>query len=139
MSRPLSARVQFVDTALEAWARWAAGGLQALGYPRVTILAKLAEQGFTGASHRSHEGEVDPAVLYVEAAILRLPERERKAIIVHYMHWEAVEGSARRCHCSVTQFRQALALGRREVAAYLEGALAGARRAATPAGREARQ
>jgi DNA-directed RNA polymerase specialized sigma24 family protein len=54
--------------------------------------------------------------------VLRLPKPEREALLAQYLYWEPVECRARRCHCSVPKFNRLLHQGRREVAAYLEGA-----------------
>lgn len=121
MSRPLHPSVVYADAALEAWARWAAGGLQALGWPPVTILARLADEGFHGAAQATGVGELPDGVERTEKAVLRLPERERRVVVAHYLHWEPIEASARRCRCTVTQFRNSLNRARREVAAFLEG------------------
>lgn len=121
MSRPLHPSVVYADAALEAWARWAHDGMKALGWPPVTILARLAAEGFHGAAQGTPVAELPEGVERTEKAVLRLPERERRVVVAHYLHWEPIEASARRCRCSVSQFRQSLNRARREVAAFLEG------------------
>ncbi len=139
MGRNLLPRAELADHALEAWAKWAHATADGLGWPRRTLLAKVIEEGFTGAAQGGPPVTAPDLVLSTERAVLRLPKPEREALLAQYLYWEPVECRARRCHCSVPRYNRLLGQARRSVADYLEGALAAARQAATPAGREARQ
>lgn len=99
--------LEYVDSALEAWARWGRE-TSALGWPSWTILAKIAAQGFTGAAQRGPTPEMGVAIEAVERAVLRLKAIERKVVVKHYISWEPVEVSARRCHMSPNRFRTVL-------------------------------
>jgi DNA-directed RNA polymerase specialized sigma24 family protein len=72
------------------------------------MLAKVAEQGFTGAAQRGPVPEMGNQVEVVELAVLKLKPLERKVVIKHYIHWEPIEVSARRCRMSPNRFRTVL-------------------------------
>lgn len=122
MTTNLSPPLKAVDIALEAWARWAHGGATQLGWPPVTILGRLAAEGFTGAAHAAHLPEMPAHVLATEQAVLRLKAIERTVVVCRYTRWEPIEASARRCHMSAGRFRTLLHRARRDVAAFLDGA-----------------
>ena len=127
MTRNFSPGIEFADHALEAWARWTHTATDGLGWPRRTLLAKIMEEGFTGAAQGSPHVEMPDLVLFTERAVLRLVPPERKVILKHYLNWEPVEVSARRCHMSPGRFRTLLHRARRDIAAYLDGALMSAK------------
>ncbi len=122
MTAHLSPQLRWVDTALEAWARWAHQGAQQMGWPPVSILGRLADEGFTGAAHTAHVPEIPESVLATERALLRLKAIERKVVVKHYVNWQPVEVSARACHMSPGRFMTLLHRARRDIGAYLEGA-----------------
>jgi DNA-directed RNA polymerase specialized sigma24 family protein len=107
-----------VDCALEAWARWGREGMT-LGWPAWTILAKVASQGFTGAAQKGPTPEMGEAIEAVERAVLTLKAIERQVVVKHYVSWEPVEVSARRCHMSANRFRVVLYRARRKIADLL--------------------
>lgn len=113
---------QYVDAALEAWARWGRDGLPS--WPSMTLLAKVAKFGFTGASQPGPVPEMGPAVEAVERAVLRLTPSERLVLAKHYLYWQAIEVSAEYCEMSVEDFKLALRRARRSVANALETHLA---------------
>ena len=122
MTTPRSPTLKWVDAALEAWAKWAYQGSKQLGWPSVSILGRLATEGFTGAAHTAHIPDMPESVLATERALLRLSPVDRSVVVKHYVQWEPVEISARRCHLTSATFRTRLHRARSEVAAYLEGA-----------------
>ena len=117
--RPINDNLAHIDVALETWARWVKDGVN--GWPMMTILARIAEQGFTGAAQRGPMPEMPEAILLVERAVLRLKAIERKVIVKHYVHWQPVEVSARYCKMSSGRFRTVLHAARRSVGDYMEG------------------
>lgn len=109
-----------VDAILEAWARWGRSLLAGIGWPVWTLLARVMEQGFTGAAQKgAHVFEVDEAMEMVEQAVLRLSEIERRVITKHYLFWQPPEVSARYCGVSYAHFRVILNRARRSVRDYL--------------------
>ncbi len=118
-------RMVEVDAALEAWARWGRRILQDIGWPAVTLLARVMEGGIVGAAQKgSRVFEVDDAMELVERAVLRLPERERLVVVKHYTYSQPVEVSARYCHMHPSTFRSILHRARRSIRDYLDGARA---------------
>lgn len=112
-----------VDAALEAWARWGRSVLSGIGWPQWTLLARVIEQGFTGAAQKGARNyEVDEAMEWVERAVLRLAENERRVICKHYLYWQPPEISAQYCHMSYGHFRVVLNRARRRIRDYLDGA-----------------
>lgn len=109
-----------VDAALEAWARWGRSVLSGIGWPQWTLLARVIEQGFTGAAQRgARTFEVDEAMEWVERAVLRLAENERRVICKHYLYWQPPEVSAQFCGMSYGHFRVVLNRARRRIRDYL--------------------
>ncbi len=107
-----------VDLALEQWARWGKEGTN--GWPQVTLLGRVIEQGFTGAAQKGPVPEMSAVIFAVEQAILQLKAIERKVVIKHYIHWQPVEVSARYCHMSAGRFRTLLHRARRRVGELLQ-------------------
>jgi DNA-directed RNA polymerase specialized sigma24 family protein len=118
--RPIHDELAHVDAALETWARWVHEGLS--GWPTVTILARVAEQGFTGAAQRGPTPEMPETILATERAVLALKAIERQVVVKHYVHWQPVEVSARYCHMSANRFRVLLHRARHHIRASLEQA-----------------
>ena len=94
--------------------------LAGIGWPVWTLLARVMEQGFTGAAQKgAHVFEVDEAMELVERAVLRLSDIERRVITKHYLFWQPPEVSARYCGVSYAHFRVILNRARRSVRDYL--------------------
>lgn len=108
-----------VDIALEAWARWGRDGLPS--WPSMTLLAKVAKYGFTGASQPGPVPEMGELVEAVERGVLRLQPVERLVLAKHYVYWQAVEVSAEYCEMSPETFKRVLYRARRRVADFLDG------------------
>lgn len=104
---------------LEEWARWAREGAAQMGWPRATLLARVMEQGFSGAAQPGPTPEMPEEVLRVERAVLALKDIERKVVRKHYLYWQPVEVSARHCHMSANRFRVLLHRARTQVAKAL--------------------
>lgn len=119
MSRPLKNGMAHVDIALEQWASWGKQGV-GIGWPPMTLLAKVIEQGFAGAAQPGPVPEMSELVQAVERAVLRLDARERKVLTKYYVHWQPIEVSARYCKMSPANFRTVLHRARRDVGTYLE-------------------
>jgi DNA-directed RNA polymerase specialized sigma24 family protein len=109
-----------VDALLEQWARWGKQG-SGLGFPAITLLGKVMEQGFAGAAQPGPVPEMDETVQITERAVLRLKEIRRRVIVKHYLYWQPIEVSARYCHMSPGRFRTILHDARRQIADYVDG------------------
>lgn len=123
--RRFATGLEETDAALEAWARWAHGVLDGLGWPARTLLARIIDQGIRGAAQDgSRLVEADETMEQVERAVLRLTPKERETIFRHYFYWQPPEVSARYCGMSANHFAVVLHRARRRVHDYLEGAKA---------------
>lgn len=114
-----------VDIALEAWARWAKQALSGLGWPAVSLLARVIEYGVRGAAQTSGVRlvEVDSLCEMVDRAIvLRLKLKERRVLVTWYTQWSPRETAAEACGVTPEHFRVILHRARRSVADFLEGA-----------------
>lgn len=113
-----------VDAALEAWARWARRALGDLGWPPMTLLARVIESGVSGAAQQGGTPlEQDELCEAVERGILRLSEQERRVIVRCYLHWEPIKTSAEAIGITEGLYRVVLHRARRRVWDYIEGAL----------------
>ena len=124
MARKVSKELAHVDYAIEVWARHVMGGLSHLGWPKRTLLARLIDQGPTGAAHVAGGAPVDSwpeLVLIFERGVLRLKQIERKVLITHAFYNQPPEVSARYCCMSYGRYRTILHRVRRDLAAYLDG------------------
>lgn len=112
-----------IDVALEAWARWAKSALSGLGWPPLTLLAKIIAHTATGAAREAGAHiEADEFCELIDRLVMKLPEIERKVIVRHYLHWEPQQVSARHLSMSYPRFRLVLHRARRSLAYRLEGA-----------------
>ena len=112
-----------VDAALEAWARW--GRDNSLGWPTWTLLAKVAEQGYTGAAQKGPVPEMGETIWAVEQAVLRLKPVERTVVVKYYIHWQPVEVCAKHCHMSPNRFRTVLNRARNLISEWVSQAFGG--------------
>ena len=113
--------------ALEMWARWAGSAFSALGYSRVSIIAKLIEFGPLGAagSFGPVPVEIDTTCEVVDRAILRLDSTEREVIYRTYLHNDAAQVTAKKCGLTYGYYREVLAKARQRVGDYINGAKTG--------------
>jgi hypothetical protein len=115
------------DAALETWASWAKSALAGLGWPQMTLLARIIEFGVMGAGQ--HYGGATPIVFIeydelcatVESAVMRLKLVERNVVVKHYLYWQPIEVSARHLEMSPGRFRTILHRSRRSIKDYLDG------------------
>lgn len=119
MGRPIAKELAHIDALLEQWAAWGKSGT--LGWPSMTLLARVIAQGFTGAAQAGPVPEMDEMVEACERAVLWLPPIQRLVIVKHYVHWQPAEVSARYCNMSRGRFERLLHQGRRRIADYIDG------------------
>lgn len=110
--------IDYVDYALASWAKWGRNGIS-IGWPAVTLLAKASEQGCIGASQRGPTPEMGTEIERVESAVLRLKPLERKVVVKHYINWEPIEVSAKKCRMSPNRFRTVLNRARNLVSEWI--------------------
>lgn len=123
MSRMPGRDISYADACLERWARWGRAATASMGWPPLTLLARVIEQGFTGAAQvNPHEADVDDIILMTEGAVLALTVRERRVVLRFYMRWEPPQAAALSLGMDEGTFRRLLHVARRRVADYLRGA-----------------
>jgi len=95
---------------LEIWGKWARGTGIA-GYPTCSPTERAVRYGRLGIPQESNykgEPEIPDEIAKVDAAIARLGDIDRRAIVSYYTHWEPMEFLARRCHMRIRQFQNVL-------------------------------
>lgn len=105
---------------LEEWA--ASVGSDAInGWPKLTLLGRLIEQGPSGASQQGRPPvAMSEAVSIVDAAVAKLGDIDRQVIKSYYMHWDSMEINAMRLHMRVRQFRNVLNRARWRLIGYID-------------------
>lgn len=126
----MSDDVKRVHGRLTEWARWARDR-PVTGWPERTLLARLVEDGITGASQSGPPpvGASDE-VAATDAAVRALGEIDRKVIENYYLRWEPTESLARRCRMREREFANVLRRARWRVLGFMEGYWAGRSRSA---------
>ena len=106
---------------MEAWARWAKNVLTQLGFPAMSIIARVIKYG-VGAS-ASNAGvrltEVDETCELVDRALLKLTEEQRTVIIRHYTKWEPQRVAAKALRMGTDRYSQLLTIAKRRLANIL--------------------
>ncbi len=115
----MDADVALADCALDEWAKWAVERLN--GWPIRTLLARLMEEGITGAAHLSHAPMVlmPEHVAATDRGVTVLDIYEREAIIVYYLTYQDSALKAKQCGCSRATFFRRVERGQKNVARYL--------------------
>lgn len=119
----MSDEVKRVHLRLTEWARWARDR-PITGWPERTLLARLVEDGVTGASQSGPPpvGASDE-ISATDAAVRALGEIDRKVIENYYLRWEPTESLARRCRMREREFVNVLRRARWRVLGYVDGYL----------------
>ncbi len=98
--------MEYVEACLSQWAEWNRDGRINLGYPRRTLIHRMMKEG-AGAGHAAvaPAEEMPEAVFRVEQAIRALPDLERQAIKLKYLHIYLTDNMrAKKLHKSRAQF-----------------------------------
>jgi hypothetical protein len=109
--------------ALEAWARWAHSVFKGLGFPAVSIIAKLIELGVRGAaeSFGPIPLEIDRTCEIVDEAIQILDPTQKEVIYRTYLVNDAAIVTAAKCDLTYGYYREVLSTARRRVGDYISG------------------
>ena len=111
----------YVDTRLSEWARWAKQGIDMLGYPRATMLARIIDQQITGAAQSGKPPVSMPDVIAeVDLAVCKLSHLMRKVIVAHYLIYASSDVKARSLDISRAHFWRLLGRAQRHVLEYLK-------------------
>jgi hypothetical protein len=98
----MDARIAYVDPRLDAWASWVRGNLAA--WPRRTLLARIIEEGTSGAAQGSPVENMPFVVLETDRAVARIEKRLQLVTKVYYLTHSASEVKAAQCHVSRATF-----------------------------------
>lgn len=117
----MEADTKLVHALLEAWGRWAKD-VDSRGWPPMTLLSRMIEFGPQGASQQGKPPISMPdEIARVDAAVGRLCEIDKRAVIAYYTRWEPMEVLAKRLHMRERQVRRVLDRARWRLALHLTG------------------
>lgn len=113
--RALAPELREVDMRLRGWADWARTGRLNIGWPRVSITGKMVEWRRLGI--RPDPGLPPPVAIpeeiaVVDALIAKLPEKQRRVILIHYSKDDPIEIKIRLAKLSAGSYRRFLDVGR---------------------------
>jgi hypothetical protein len=94
--------VAYADTRLDAWASWVRGNQSA--WPRRTLLARIMEEGVSGASQGAPVDNMPFHVMQTDRAVARIELRLRRTAKVYYLTHAASEVKAAQLHVSRATF-----------------------------------
>ncbi len=88
----MDADIAYADCRLDAWASWVRGGVSA--WPTGTLLARIIEQGVSGAAQGSGFERMPVTVLQTDRAVARLDYDLSRTIKVYYLMYASSEVKA---------------------------------------------
>lgn len=99
----MKAKIAYADQRLDAWASWVRGNQAA--WPPRTILARIIEEGLSGAAHGGPGVATMPEVVgQTDRAVARISRHLCKVIKVYYLSHASSEIKAARCRISRATF-----------------------------------
>lgn len=98
----MKAKVAYADQCLGAWASWVRGNQTA--WPVRTLLARIIEEGVSGASHGGYMETMPEMIGQTDRAVARIARELRQVIKVYYLTHAPSEIKAARCHISRATF-----------------------------------
>lgn len=108
-----------VHLRLEAWAEWSKDA-EVRPFPSITLLGRVIEQGISGAGQQGRPPVSMPdPIARVDAAVGRLGDIDKRAIMIYYRRWEPIEVMARRMKMRPRQFQNVLRRARWRLQGYL--------------------
>ena len=113
----MKAKVAYADQRLDAWASWVRGNQTA--WPPRTILARIIEEGLSGAAHGGSGVISMPEVVgQTDRAVARIDRDLSKVLKVYYLVHASSELKAARCRISRATFWRRVERG--QIAVYDE-------------------
>ena len=95
--RNISDELRAVDERLMAWGRWAKNDGYGVGWPAVTILGRVIEQGADGATQQGRPPiSIPEPIAQVDAAVGKLDGTRRAIILVRYVLMPSVYAEGQR-------------------------------------------
>lgn len=121
--------VAYADTRLDAWASWVRSNQGA--WPSRTLLARIIEEGTSGAAQGAPIENMPYHVLQTDRAVARIETRLRRTVKVYYLTHASSEVKAASLHVSRATFwrlveRAQIAVHTQLLAGETENAYSGA-------------
>ena len=112
----------WVDGRLLEWVKWTRTNGNTLGWPPRTLLARIIEEGWHGASQPGQRptDEIPADVMEVDQIVARMMPRLRRVLKAYYLSGLPVSVKARALRLSEKTFRVRLEAARFYVLAALE-------------------
>jgi hypothetical protein len=109
-----------VHARLERWGKETREGFTD-GWPAVTLLGRVIEQGAGGASQPGRPvSTISESSQQVDACVARLWKRAQSCTRRYYQQWEPIEVMARKEGVGLTQFREILRRSRQLIGFWLD-------------------
>ncbi len=110
-----------IDARILQWVQWTRGPVVAIGWPPRTILARVIEEGFHGASQVGDRPtpEMPADVLEVDRIVAKMHPRLARALRAVYLSGLPMEVKARQMRLSVSTLRNRVESARWYIAAAL--------------------
>ncbi len=110
---------KIVHAKLEAWGSWAREA-HLRAYPPSTLLGRMIEFGAQGSSQQGRPPVSMPdEIAHVDAAVAKLGDIDRRAVLAYYTYWDAPEICAKRARLSLRQFQNVLRRARWRIHIFL--------------------
>lgn len=94
--------VAYADGRLDAWASWVRSNQQ--GWPPRTLLARVMEEGISGAAHGTCAESMPMHILETDRAVAHIEQRLRQVVKVYYLTHAASEVKAAKLGVSRATF-----------------------------------
>jgi DNA-directed RNA polymerase specialized sigma24 family protein len=111
--RRLSPELHELEDRLCAWATWSRKEAANIGWPAVSLTARMAEWHELGirpdrVTNGSISIDVPESIWTIDKLVAKLPSPQRRVILVQYFRAEPLEVKARMAHMHCGQYRRIL-------------------------------
>jgi hypothetical protein len=113
------AEIAYADSRLDAWASWVRSSQNA--WPPRTLLARIIEEGASGASQGTPNSNMPHHVLQTDRAVAQIEDRLRRTVKVYYLTHASSEIKAAALHVSRATFWRLVERGQQAVYIHLNG------------------
>lgn len=115
----MDAEVAYADVRLDAWASWVKGNRGA--WPSQTLLARIIEQGVSGAAQGGGTAYMPDPVLETDRAVARIDVQLRRVLVEYYLVYSSSDVKAAKIGVSRATFWRLVTRGQKSVARILNG------------------
>jgi predicted DNA-binding protein (UPF0251 family) len=115
----MDADVAYADCRLDAWASWVRGGTNA--WPARTLLARIIEQGVSGAAQGCAVDRMPVQVLQTDRIVARLQIDLKQTILIYYLTHASSEVKAAHLGVSRATFWRRVTRAQKAVYQGLDG------------------